>query len=87
LLALLVEHVMSLSAESRSDAPRSFKFALEAENVHGSLFAKVKAMVEKATDLETEGLHLCPVCGYAGLDPAPTNCPICNARRASFIPF
>lgn len=85
--AMYPEFIKDAEAEGHSDALRSFKFALEAEKAHGSLFAEVKAMVEKGKDLETEGLHLCPVCGYVGLDPAPANCPICKARSASFIAF
>ncbi|MEW6662985.1 MAG: rubrerythrin family protein [Bacillota bacterium] len=85
--AMYPEFIEAAEAEGRSDALRSFKLALEAEKVHGSLFSKVKAMVDAGSDLETEGLHLCPVCGYVGLDPAPAHCPICNARAASFIAF
>jgi rubrerythrin len=81
------EFVKEAEAEGRSDALRSFKFAMEAEKVHGSLFDKAKAMVEAGNDLEAEGAHLCPVCGYVGLNQPPAQCPICNVRATAFLTF
>jgi len=81
------EFVKDAEAEGLSDALRSFKFALEAEKVHGSLFANAKAMVAAGHDLDAEGLHLCPICGYVGLNQPLPKCPICNAREASFLSF
>lgn len=81
------EFLKMAEEEVQNNAVRSFKLALEAEKVHGDLYAKVKALVEGGKDLGAEDLHLCPVCGWVGSDPVPERCPICNALAKSFKKF
>ena len=67
--------------EGRKDAVRSFTFANEAEKVHGELYKKALASMEKGKD---STFYLCPICGYVKEGEAPDVCPICNAKKSAF---
>ena len=65
-------------AEGKTDATRSFTFAMKAEQVHAGLYAKAVESVEGGKDLAAEKVFLCPTCGNVAIDKAPGACPICG---------
>lgn len=73
--------------EGNSNAVRTFKYAMEAEKVHGGLYHKAKVLVEGGKDFDMADMYLCPVCGWIGGDPLPDHCPICNALAKNFKKF
>lgn len=78
------EFIETAEKEGEKEALRSFKYAIEAEKVHGKLFEKLKALVDEGKDLEDIEIIMCPVCGWVGEGPAPERCPICNASSKVF---
>ncbi|MGD9821803.1 MAG: rubrerythrin family protein [Aminobacteriaceae bacterium] len=68
--------------EGQKNAVRSFTFANEAEKVHGELYKKALASMEKGKD---STFFLCPVCGYVEEGHAPDVCPICKAKKDVFV--
>lgn len=68
--------------EGRKDAARSFSFANEAEKVHGELYKRALASMEKGKD---STFYLCPICGYVEEGGVPDICPICKAKKDVFI--
>ena len=66
-------------------AARMFGYAVEAEEVHARLYSLALEAVKKGEDIAGVEFHLCPVCGYIELGPAPDVCPICKAKGATFI--
>ena len=68
--------------EKVKNAVRSFTLANEAEKVHGELYKKALASMEKGKD---STFYLCPVCGYVEEGIAPDFCPICKAKKDVFV--
>jgi rubrerythrin len=81
------EFIAMAEKEEQKDALKTFEFANAAEKVHGGIFNNLKNTVAKGEDAEDKAVYLCPVCGWVGFDPAPDNCPICNAAKKSFKQF
>ena len=73
--------------QEEKGAERSFNFALEAEKIHVDLFQKAQDAAREGKDLELKSVHICPVCGHTILDEAPDSCPVCGAKKASYIEF
>lgn len=67
--------------ENQKEALKSFTTANEAEKVHGELYRKALASLEKGKDSQ---FFLCPVCGYVEEGHAPDACPICKAKKDVF---
>lgn len=67
--------------EGQKNAHRSFSLANEAEKVHGELYKKAMASLEKGKD---SVFFLCPICGYVEEENAPDTCPICKAKKEVF---
>ncbi|HCL79996.1 MAG TPA: rubrerythrin [Synergistaceae bacterium] len=67
--------------EGQKAAAAGFHFANEAEKVHGALYEKAIASLEKGKD---STFYLCPVCGYVEEGHAPDLCPICKAKKEVF---
>lgn len=65
----------------------AMRFAIEAEKVHADLFTKAKEAVDNGKDLEAEKVLLCPVCGFISITGEEDNCPICKAKKESFIEY
>lgn len=65
-------------------AAKSFEFANEAEKVHGKLYQALKEKAAAGLDAEEGAVHLCPVCGWVGAEPAPDRCPICGTAARMF---
>jgi rubrerythrin len=73
--------------QNEAGAKRSFHGALEAEKLHAKLFQKALDAVKMGTDIELEGIYICPVCGHTILDEAPDKCPVCGAKKEMYIKF
>jgi rubrerythrin len=70
-------------AEGHSDAERSFRFALEVEQVHGKLYQDMLDNLETAGK-ESYAYYVCPVCGFTAEREAPEKCPVCGAKGSAF---
>ena len=73
--------IKDAEAESQKAAVASFHLANEAEKVHGALYKKAIASLEKGKD---STFYLCPICGYVEEGHAPDVCPICKAKKEVF---
>lgn len=81
------EFIQAAQEEGQKKALKSFEMANAAEKVHGKLFEHMKELATQGKDLDDKALHLCPICGWVGQDPAPERCPICNAAAKVFIQY
>ncbi len=81
------EFIAVAKAEGNEKALRTLHYANEAEKVHGGLFAALKAEIDGGKDMDAQAIHLCPVCGWVGYDPAPERCPICGTLAKMFKQF
>lgn len=73
--------------QQEAGAERSFHFALEAEKIHAALFQKAQDAAKQGKDVELKHVYICPVCGHTILDGAPDNCPVCGAKKSSYVEF
>jgi len=68
-------------------AVRSNRWALEAEKIHAAMYDKAKIAVEVGTDVELGRVYVCSVCGWTGEGEPPDECPLCRAKKESFVAF
>ncbi|WP_456370832.1 rubrerythrin family protein [Geoglobus sp.] len=75
-------------AELQNDvkAKRSIRFAIEAEKIHSSMYAKAKQAVESGKDMEIGEIYICEICGYT-TDTKIDRCPVCGATSEKFRRF
>jgi len=75
--------------QNEKAAAQSFRWALEAERIHASLFAIAKEYVERGEDMPLEGnVWICPTCGYTSIGKTPPEkCPICQLSGSYFASF
>ena len=66
-------------------AARMFGYAVEAEAVHATLYQLALAAVKTGKDLTETKFYLCPVCGHIEFGEPPQVCPVCKAKKASFV--
>jgi len=71
-------------AEGNKAAAVSFRYALDAEQVHHGLYAKALAAVKAGRDLDKAAIYLCPFCGNVEIGVRPERCAICGAPGAKF---
>jgi rubrerythrin len=62
------------------------RFALEAEKIHASMYARAKQAVEEGRDLELGKIYICEICGYT-TESMPDRCPVCGAGSEKFREF
>jgi rubrerythrin len=72
-------------AEGNKAAAVSFKYALDAEEVHHGLYTQALAAVGAGRDMETAVVYLCPFCGNIEIGVPPDQCSICGAPKAKFV--
>ena len=53
--------------------------------MHHQLYLAALAAAEKETDMEEKDVHVCPVCGVTFEGEVPDTCPVCNAKKESFV--
>ena len=76
--------MVELAVADGHKAKTMFKFAVDAEAVHATIYTKALEAVKAGKDLDVSEFHLCPVCGYIELGAAPEKCPVCGAKGAIF---
>ena len=68
--------MVDLAVADGHKAKTMFKFAVDAEAVHATIYTKALEAVKKGVDLDVSEFYLCPVCGYIELGKAPEKCPV-----------
>jgi len=68
-----------------SPAKMAFAYAQGAEEQHARLYAQALEAVAAGSDLEVEGIYLCPVCGNVVFGKPETPCAICNTAADKFV--
>jgi rubrerythrin len=66
-------------------AKRMFGYAVEAEEVHATLYKMALEAAKQGKDLTETDFYLCPVCGHIELGSPPEKCPICGAKGEKFL--
>ncbi|MHA1797831.1 MAG: rubrerythrin family protein [Candidatus Helarchaeota archaeon] len=79
--------VETAKKEGHKQGERSTYYALETEKVHEVMYEKAIKSVKAGKDIEKADIYVCPVCGYTIEGDAPDNCPICKAKKESFLKF
>jgi len=82
--AMYPEFIRAAEAEKRSDAVLAFTHAMKAEEVHAGLYGKALAAIKAGSDLSSQKVYLCPVCGNIEIGKAPDKCPICGVFGKQF---
>ena len=77
--------VAKLQDEGR--AARSIGYALSAEKIHQVLYKQTLDTLAAGGDRDELAVYVCPVCGHTVVGGVPDNCPVCNAKGASFKKF
>ena len=77
----------SAEFQGEKEAVKSAHYALEAEKIHAEMYKKAKELVEKNEDYPAEKVYICPICGYTIEDEAPDKCPVCGAKKETFVEF
>jgi rubrerythrin len=77
---------MVTDAEEEGDkrAARSFRWALDVEKIHESLYHKAAEVFGKGDDLPEVEYYVCPSCGYTHEGKMTENCPICGLAGEKF---
>lgn len=76
--------MLELAAQEGHKAKTMFNFAVKAEKVHATLYAKALEAVLAGKDLDAPAVYVCPVCGHVELGHAPEKCPICGVKAERF---
>jgi len=79
------EFLEAAKKDGNKQAERSFNYANEVEKIHHKLYTAAAAAAEKGKDLEKKEIHVCPVCGMTMEGDAPDECPVCKAKKSTFI--
>ncbi len=72
-------------AEGHKPATFSFKYALAVEEIHHGLYGEALNAVKSGSDLPSERIYVCSVCGNTVKGEPPEACPICNAPKTKFF--
>jgi len=72
--------------QQEKGAIRTIHYAIEAEKIHSSFYAKAKQKVRDNQDIDLEKINICSVCGYTA-EEAPDTCPVCGAKKEKFVEF
>ena len=78
------EMLETAKAEGNKDAERTFKYALDTEKVHASLYQKLLDNLD-ASKGQNYPYFVCPVCGFTAEKEAPEKCPLCSVKGNNFI--
>lgn len=71
-------------AEGEKRAARSFRYALEVEKIHESLYRQAADSLAQGKDVPAQEYYICPVCGYTHVGRAEGKCPVCNTPADRF---
>ncbi len=76
------EFIQDAEAEDNKKALRSFKYAMEVEKEHETLYTA--ALDQLGQETEEYDYYVCPVCGHTHPRCAPDKCPVCGASGSRF---
>ena len=72
-------------AEGETQASTGFRFAMEAEQVHSTLYSEALRDVKAGEDMPVHEVYLCEVCGHTVLGDPPERCPICGSKQEKYF--
>jgi rubrerythrin len=73
--------------QGEKGAVRSTYYALEAEKIHATMYARAKTGIAGGKDLALGPMLICPICGHTVEGEALAMCPICGVKRELFKTF
>ena len=71
--------------EGANQAASGFRYAMEAEQFHSTLYSEALKTVESGEDMPEQDVYLCKRCGHTTLGDHPEICPICGARSEYYF--
>ncbi|MBW1918547.1 MAG: rubrerythrin family protein [Deltaproteobacteria bacterium] len=74
--------IAAAEAEDNKRAAQTFRYANEVEKVHAALYQQALDNLDNQTLVDD---YICPVCGYTVEGEPPDACPVCKAKKKSFI--
>jgi rubrerythrin len=77
------EFIAAANQETERKALSSFRWAMEAEKVHESLYQEALDSLGDGAGEEFD-YYVCPVCGYTHKRSAPEKCPVCSTPGSRF---
>ena len=80
--AMYPQMIAEAEAEGNKRAAQTFRYANEVEKVHAALYQQALDNLDHQTLVD---VHICPVCGYTMEGEPPDACPVCNAKKKSFL--
>ena len=79
------EMIKHAKEDGNKKALRSFEYANEVEKIHEKLYISALFSSKGGSDMMEKQIWVCPVCGMTMEGDAPDVCPICNAKKDTFI--
>lgn len=76
--------MLDLAKEDGHKAKTMFQFAVDAEEVHATIYKKALEAVKNGVDMDASDFYLCPICGYIEVGKIPEKCPVCGALGKVF---
>ena len=73
--------------QEEKGALRSIFYALEAEKIHEVMYGDAQETVKAGSDIASQKVFVCTVCGHTIFGEAPDRCPICKAVKAKYKEF
>ena len=73
--------------QEEKGAMQTFNYALQAEEIHSSMYHKTKQTVDTSKDIQLGPMQICGVCGHTVEGEAPDRCPVCGASKDKFTKF
>jgi rubrerythrin len=80
-------YLETAKCQKESDAQRSFHYALEAEKIHAKLFKEAQDAAKNNSDISSEQIYICPVCGFTEIGDHVDKCPVCGVNKEKFVAF
>ena len=73
--------------QEEKGALRTIFYALEAEKIHEVMYGDAKETVKTGSDIPSQKVFVCSVCGHSVFGDAPDRCPICKALKKKYKEF
>ena len=73
--------------QENKSAQTTVRYALKAEMDHQGIYDSTLRGVEGQTDLGSEAVRVCPICGHTVIGDAPDECPVCGTAGVYFKEF
>jgi rubrerythrin len=80
-------YLVVAEAQGEKAAIGTMDHAREAEKVHAVLYSAAKEAAVAGTDIASEAIYLCPVCGFVHIGEPEDRCPICSTKKEKFQVF